>query len=254
MEDYKTNDQEKNAAIMHTDGLPHNAPAGQLSEEAKEFLRKIDPEVEPALRIHRILSQEEYDTEKEVLEPRLTEYFRKLMTIDPISQELEQNFSEIIELITQLELELNEKQQSAREKSAMINARVEKLVQSGKVQVDQKEYAQSAQSVEHYAGLLKKIATETSREKEFFTRIREAAKPLYLVVWHHAPSDLPAYIREKIKAQKKYMKSVKKDLAVSFSRYNYSFEAQARHIAYVEGIVEMALTQENKNNSTPATE
>jgi len=118
--------------------------------------------------------------------------------------------------------------------SIFIKDKVASLVTSGKVQIHQDEYKKSEESVTQYAGLLDNIMVEIDSEISYFGLFLGEELPGQVVAWMSEPDDFIAYIKEKVRFIKKYVKSIRKDLNISFSRYNFGFQAQIKRILQVE--------------------
>lgn len=145
--------------------------------------------------------------------------------------------NEILQSLSHLGDEVLLKRDEAVKQSQAIKAKVGLLVESGKVHINQDEYHKSEESVIQYAGLLENIVNEITGEIAFFGLFVSDKAPRHVVVWNEDPDDFIEFIKAKVRFIKKYVKSIRKDLNISFSRYNFGFQAQIKRILQVEAYI-----------------
>ncbi len=200
------------------------------SAEAQELL------VEDSLELNRqrkTLSTEEY---QQFLD-NLSKANKKIIKVTPLEVVEQRLVEDVLLCLSELKNEVLQKRDEAMRQSKFIKDKVESLVTSGKVQIHQDEYKKSEESVIQYAGLLDNIVHEIESEINYFSLFISEELPGQVVAWATEPDDFAFYIREKVRFIKKYAKSIRKDLNISFSRYNFGFQAQIKRILQVEAYV-----------------
>lgn len=214
-----------------------NTTAFDEAAEAQELL------VEDSLELNRqrkTLSAEEY---QQFLDG-LTKANKKIIKVTPLDLADSRLVEDVLLCLVELQNEVLLKRDESMRQSQFIKDKVESLVTSGKVQIHQDEYKKSEESVIQYAGLLDNIVHEIASEINYFGLFISAELPGQVVAWATEPDDFVVYIREKVRFIKKYAKSIRKDLNISFSRYNFGFQAQIKRILQVEAYVRY---QEGRN-------
>lgn len=166
----------------------------------------------------------------------LAQDYKKVIPVVPLGSD-QSLISEILFSLSQLGDEVLLKRDEAVKQSQDIKAKVSALVESGKVHINQDEYQKSEESVIQYAGLLENIVNEITGEIAFFGLFSTDNAPKHVVVWNEDPDDFLEFIKAKVRFIKKYVKSIRKDLNISFSRYNFGFQAQIKRILQVEAYI-----------------
>src|SRR5579872_3851646 len=92
---------------------------------------------------------------------------RKEIIITVISDQTRNKLIEVLDALGQLQQEVILKQMQAVDKNKQIKARVQVLMESGKVQIDQEEFNRSEVSVLRYADVLNQIIVEVEQERVF---------------------------------------------------------------------------------------
>jgi hypothetical protein len=211
-------------------------PEAHLGTESEATALNQELLVEETLELDQqkaALSAEEY--QKFLVQ--LEQAGKKIIATKPLVAEELFLVQDLLNCLTQLQAEVLVKRDAALQHSTLIKDKVQALIASGKVRINQDEYVQSEESVNQYAGLLDNIVNEVENEMNFFRRFTANAMPTQVVAWLHEPDDFNEFIKAKVKFVKKYVKSIKKDLNVSFSRYNFGFQSQISRITYVEKYV-----------------
>lgn len=192
--------------------------------------------VEESLELNRqkkTLSAEDY---QKFLDG-LAQANKKIISVTPLDAHDRNLVQEVVACLLELKNEVLAKRQESLRQSNFIKEKVNVLITSGKVQIHQDEYKKSEESVVQYAGLLDNIVAEIDSEINYFNLFTGNDLPGQVVAWAKEPDTFVEYIREKIRFIKKYVKSIRKDLNVSFSRYNFGFQAQIKRVLQVEAYV-----------------
>ena len=143
-------------------------------------------------------------------------------------------FKESLEQLVLLKKELIEKKDAANEISLNIKNKINNLSKNSAVQINQKELVGADKSVKEYLDLLQNVANEVETELTKYSMLLPDKSPEEVTVWKTEPDDFEQYIQGLTKIIKKYAKNVRKDIAISFSRYCFGFEEQLKRISYIE--------------------
>ena len=99
------------------------------------------------------------------------------------------------------------------------------------------EYAELDKSIEHYSALLNKVLMEISVEIDFFNQYVAEEPPKTLPVIGDGDLVTAAQlIEKKALAMKKGAKNIKKDLSISFSRYEHGLCGQIKRLKLIAGL------------------
>lgn len=159
---------------------------------------------------------------------------KKVIAVNKLTELTRCLFLQVIDDLSTLCRDISEKNNAIQAKNLMIKQRVDALLQSGKVNVDQAEYKKSEASIAQYATMLNNICSELEAEKSFFTLFLSDTCPSHVIVRSNVSDRFEEAAALKAKALKSYLKSVCRDLSISYSRYSFGFETQLNRIAYIE--------------------
>lgn len=220
----------ENKDMITTPSEALNASSFEEAVQDQELL------VEDSLELNRqlkTLSTEEY---QHFLD-NLTKANKKIILVKPLTVGDKRLVEDVLLCLIELKNDVLQKRDEAMRQSLFIKEKVGTLVTSGKVQIHQDEYRKSEESVTQYAGLLDNIIIEIDSEINYFGLFMGNDLPGQVVAWMSEPDDFFIYIKEKVRFIKKYVKSIRKDLNISFSRYNFGFQAQIKRILQVEAYI-----------------
>lgn len=155
----------------------------------------------------------------------------------PLQGELKLQLARAVESLQDLKQEIERKKGGALEKRQLIREKVTALCDSGKVNVDQSEFDKSDVSVHEFVGLLERMIEEVDADYQFYKLLVSEAPPATMLVFKVEHGTFEEVVAQRIEMIKRYVKTAKRDLAVSYSRYCYGFEAQIRQILFVEQVL-----------------
>lgn len=135
-----------------------------------------------------------------------------------------------------LKAKISDIQTKVGEQSGHIDERLQKLKDNPIIKIDT-ENKEAKASVEQYTQLLTRIAEEIDFESGLLTNYRSLDSQTVLPVWAHEPDEFDAYIKAKIGRVKKQIKKIERDLNVSFSRYQFSFDKQCKNLTNMEALI-----------------
>lgn len=206
----------------------------ELGLQTKESEPSLTPELEAEYR--------------ELLEQEI-ERHKKVIVSTALSEDLLKRFQQAILLLKDLEKDVEGKQQQALEKNEHIKQTVQQLMQAGFIQVNEQEFKRSEESVQEYVRLLNDVKDEINEEMLRVTMMEQAEPGKEFAVWKSASDSYEEYVESRIKQIKHYVKSVKRDLNISYSRYCFGFDAQMRRIESIQRFVHRVQQQKKSNNS-----
>jgi len=174
-------------------------------------------------------------TNAQELEALAAEYKKKnqqIIILDSLEPVLAEDIKQSVANLEKLINEVNEKKAIIAKQHKQIMHEVKKLMDSDQITINEKEFAQSAGNITKYTQLLDKIIQEVHQEARYFSAILHNKKPHIIRAWARDPSEPNEFIKHKIKWIKKYIKTIRKDLQVSYSRYNFSFDMQMNKLKF----------------------
>lgn len=205
--------------------------AAVVAQTAEELV-ELDASAEPVV-----------DEKFQQLMRELVAAGKKIIKKDEISVAATREISDVLELLATLRVDVMAKKEEALAKSAFIKQRVQALIDSGKVHIQQEEYEKSEESVQQYAQLLDSVIAEIEGELLVFKDFLNAEIE-YAFAYLHESNNFDQFLKNRIAFVRKYVKNIRKDLNVSYSRYSFGFEAQMKRILNVENFVRYQASQE----------
>lgn len=179
---------------------------------------------------------EDLAQDKKFLE-QLAERKYKLVEVGLLSEGLKNEILQIVDSLMKLRNLIVEKGQEVLTKNSSIKEKIEKLTAHGDVKINQQEYKKSEISVLHYMHLLKNISLETDKEMAYFAQFLKEDHPKLIIAKTTESDNFEKLVQSKISLAKRYVKTISKDVQVSYSRYCYGFDAQLKRIIYIEALV-----------------
>jgi len=161
----------------------------------------------------------------------------KSIPVTPLSGDLSQKLSEAVGLLASLKEEINAKVNGAIEKKVLIKHKIEHLKETGKVNIDDAHFKRFDESIAEYVQLLVHMTHEVDRDLGYYASFLSENHLATVSVFKRDSDSFADYIVERIKAIKKNVKNAKQELAVSYSRYCFRFDAQIRQLDYVEQVI-----------------
>lgn len=171
----------------------------------------------------------------------------KQIAIIPLSDEFKDCVNNIINALSDLKIEIENKQSDIVQKSMEIKQAVDALIESNSVDVDTAEYKKSEESIKRYTLLLQSIIGEISDEIQHYSSIITMQPAEFITVQGTDPDSLDAYLIEKTTFVKRYVKTIKRDLSISFSRYSFGFDSQMKRIKHIQSYLAHATKAKTMN-------
>ncbi len=180
------------------------------------------------------------DTNNEKI--KLEEVIKKLDSVGqelipvpkPLTQEITAKIELIVKELTTLEKEILSKKEYVTEQVNIINKKIDNLIKTKKIKLNAKEREQSEKNIQHYIKLLDGVAKEIKQEMSYFSQFLSDKPPTQIVAPKVAQNNFGTYLQEKVRWANRYAKNIKKNIAISFSRYKFSFEEQLKKLDYMQ--------------------
>lgn len=181
------------------------------------------------------ISLEERAKDPKFLE-QLTKQKQKVIPVEGLSASLKNEFQQMIDALLEFQGTVVKKRQDISEKRGFIKGKVDRLVELKQIHLNQQEYKKSELGVISYERLLDGVIDSLEFEINYFSSFLNDNPPSLAIVNEH-DVDFSVFVTERVKNTKRYLKTVAKDLQVSYSRYNYGFDEQLKRILYVEALM-----------------
>ncbi len=179
-----------------------------------------------------IMDQDSQEAYRQFIE-RLTVHF----VIVDITDASRQAFVQAVEQLKRLKSDVAAKREHTMMLGMKIRDKVRSLVDTGSIKIDEDEFNKSDVSVHQYAKVLDDITAEINRDINLYESVLQKNNGETFSVIGSQEKDFPAFIIERTRFVKKYVKDVSKDLAISFSRFCFGFQSQMKRVEYVEYVV-----------------
>lgn len=235
-------DSDQKGDMDRQSGLENNEAVLLSDESTRNHLRGDALQVEQPGDDLPISEMDLSEEDRQALEQQM-ELYKKKITCTKLTDELTHRFNDAAGLLITLDAEVIEKQHQALEKNDYIKQIVQKLMTDGYIQVNEQEFKRSEESVQKYVDLLNDVRNEINQEMQRIALMQTAEEGKEFAVWKTAPDEYPVYVEQRIKQLKHYIKSVRRDLNISYSRYCFGFESQMRRIESIQRYIERVVKQ-----------
>lgn len=145
--------------------------------------------------------------------------------------DLYEAFSEVLNLLQEIE----GKRASLTDVNAVLKAKLDALKALNKIVINQEVFDSNEDSIGRYLKLVDELIQEVRAEVELIAMMIQCKK-IYMTeaAMSAYAQDKLSIIKNKIKNSRRYVKSVRRDINVSYSRYSHGLSAQMKQIAYFE--------------------
>ncbi len=157
----------------------------------------------------------------------------KEILLGKIGDEFKVKFKFIINDLVKLKKEIELTNNLFSEKLEQVNKKVDGLKNKGVIKVDEEITKKSEVGFENYKKLLNHFVEDVEYELSFYKSIVSDGPPKNIRVFKGVDGDYKVHLNLKIHGIKKYIKKTRKDLRISFSRYNFEFEEQDKKLNYL---------------------
>lgn len=161
----------------------------------------------------------------------------KVLPFNSLTPALTEELELALQELAVLHEELTTRVADARGQNEAIKVRVDQLVIAQKIQINNDHYTHFDQSIATYVNLLLDIAQEVEAEIVHFLPYTSPTPPAVIMVHKDDTDDVEAYVEQKIHWIKRHVKTIRKDLMVSFSRYTFGFDSQMKQLDMIEAYV-----------------
>ena len=181
------------------------------------------------------------DQEVNAAEATAQEFFKKveekngkILPFDPLPRNEAAQLEQALLELEVLRNQLLEKITASQAHNDTIKGRVEALVEAKKIQINNDHYTHFDQSITTYISLLGNISQELEAELKLFVPYTLPTPPPVIMVHKDDTDDVRQYIQQKIRWIKRHVKTINKDLTVSYSRYSFGFDSQMKQLDMIE--------------------
>lgn len=164
---------------------------------------------------------------------------QKYIYIKPVDQNFKVKLKKTIDDLVAIRLDIFNKKVEIVNKQNLIKEKIDFLNESKKVRIDKAAIERSEKSALSYTRLLDGIINELSREIAYYNIFLTDEKPPQdkIVAPLQAPDKIEDFLELQLNGVKRHLKHVKRDIAISFSRYTFGFDEQLKHLTYVESFI-----------------
>lgn len=179
------------------------------------------------------LSTEEKKKREEELLKEFMDKNTKELSLPALSDSYKKEARLIAIELNKVKKEVEEKRTSFIDLYKSIENKLEALSKAGQIQLKEEDYKKSKETFVRYENYLNQVLGEVIGDLSFFSSLI-AEKPLEKIrVFKDVTDDSEQYLNDKLKAAKKYIKKMLKDLRISYSRYEVGFQEQIKKLDYL---------------------
>lgn len=151
-----------------------------------------------------------------------------------ISDDLKSRIQRIFTDLNELNTEVDSVKNKFNEKTAELKDRLVGLAKSGKITIDKEEQEKNDKQLAVYEKFLNGVDQEVKSEISFLNDLLSENPPKTLRVFKGGSDDSNLVLENKIKTIKQYVKKMRKDLRISFSKYDFGLSNQIKNLIYLE--------------------
>ncbi len=212
---------------LELDNLKSNEKGGEVAQDSSQGVLENSSQTETG----------KSGVEKKIEE--LDSKTQKYLYIKPVPQDFKIKLKKVVEELALMRLDIFNKKVEIITKQKLIKEKITFLSESKKVRIDKAEFERSEKSAQSYTHLLDGIINELSGEIAYYNVfVSDEAPPMdKVVVPLQAPDKIEDYLELQMNGVKRYLKNVKRDIAISFSRYTFGFDEQLKHLTIVEAYI-----------------
>lgn len=163
-------------------------------------------------------------------------------------QDMQKKCQDLMKQLSDFKKDISDKQNKIDEQNKDINERIKKLSKvHPSLKINHQQRAAFEEDCKKYInalnGIIQDIDAKTSALNEILTTTKETIEKVVQPPKDKVSQDIPfevkkalffGYIQQQILQTKQFAKRIKKEIAVSHSRFNFSLETQLKQIAYLE--------------------
>lgn len=215
--------------------MPDNLKSDEKSSELTGNGSQVALENSSHVDSERAFENAASEQKIEEIDPKTQKY----LYIKPVTQDFKVRLKKIIEDLVSMRLDIFNKKVEIITKHELIREKITFLDASKKVRIDKAEFERSEKSAQNYTQLLDGIINELSGEIAYYNVfVSDDAPPIDKIpVPLQAPDKIEDYLALQMNGVKRYLKNVKRDIAISFSRYSFGFDEQLKHLVLVESYI-----------------
>jgi hypothetical protein len=213
----------KGAILMENNETKTTSP--ETTSETVEQAEASTPEQDEAI-----------EKTREILQKMSAQGKKPVLFVPPMSAPSRTTIDTGLQQLATLKTKIDTIRTTVNEQNDHINGRLGKLQDNPILKIDG-ENKQAKESVAQYTDLLDRILEEVKFEEGLLSDYAALEKQTVIPVWFQEPDEFDPYIRFKVNRVKKQVKKIERDLDVSFSRYQFSFDRQCKHLDNVEQFV-----------------
>ncbi|MBD3231714.1 hypothetical protein GF322_03555 [Candidatus Dependentiae bacterium] len=184
-------------------------------------------------KINNIDSEKKEKEQKEAIE-KFIQTSTKEINITNIPEDIKNELQKLIFEFEKLKNEIQEKKNTCTKQLQTLQSKLEILINSGQIKLDKKHFEQTQKELNHYQMILDHVNKEIDNELKLCKDLISENPPKTIRVLKNTTDDFIQFITSKIQSLKKYLKKMKKDLQISFSKYNFGLESQKRKLEYLK--------------------
>lgn len=155
---------------------------------------------------------------------------KKLIPLSGFNDDLRTRVLFSFNELANLKAETKEKLEKINNISVQLNEKVDALIHSKVVSVDQGAKKAVENDVKKYSLILKRVVSELEMELKSLGTYLGKELPTMIVAFKDEPDDFVAYLKNRLKGTRRYIKTVRKNLNVSFSRFQMDLNYQLQRL------------------------
>ncbi len=144
---------------------------------------------------------------------------------------LEKNFMDLFAFYVEIE----HKRVNLIERNTFFRDQLNTLSDSNSISFNKSALDENEASINHYISLIDKLITEIKEEISLFSLMNRCNK-IYIASADDAinPKNALVALEDKVKSIKRYVKNIRQDVNISYSRYSFGLDEQIKQLSYVK--------------------
>ncbi|MFH1644354.1 MAG: hypothetical protein ABIA74_04230 [bacterium] len=213
-------------------------------ENIKDSMQEAKIEIENEIK--KQTDDQKKETSLEELTEQAEKEGKKLINVKELDSETMRRLGYSLTELVKLRNEVIEKIQTLASQKETLDKKVHEVKKTGKIKFNEEDEKKSLEGVQYYMYLLQNILGEISQQLQYFALYYSDKKPEKIIVPKNESDDFGQYISNQVKSIGRYVKNVRKNLNIIFSRYQVNFKSQVNNLDYLQSYLKI-IAKEEKN-------
>lgn len=203
-----------------------------MDEKSKDLQDVVGSEV--VEKISKELANQDKKIDLKDLTEILQKEGKKLIEVKELKQDMQNKLNYSLKELVDLRKEIVDKIENIAAQMEVVKKKIETIKKTGKIKINEEDEKKNEEGVKQYMFLLQNILSEVTSQLQYFATYFSDKKPEKIVVPKNESDDFIQYMSGQVKSMSRYIKNVRKNLNIIFSRYQISFKNEISNLEHLQ--------------------